>query len=200
MKRLLLAAVLTAAIGGSALPAAADTLYVSGPPAAAPGHPLRLGADHRASQVGDLIAVLFNYSVLSNVNGQGATAKGYNVAQGAGTGSVLFGFLRFPTNITGSTSSNRSKTQSDTSSFQNAMMATITNVLPSGALAIAGDEKIVINGQLQTVHVTGLVRPEDVDFNDTVLSSRIANLDTTFSGDFQQKNRGIIRRILDFLF
>ena len=35
-------------------PAAADTLYQAAPPPAAPGHPLRLGADHKAQHPAEL--------------------------------------------------------------------------------------------------------------------------------------------------
>jgi flagellar L-ring protein precursor FlgH len=80
------------------------------------------------------------------------------------------------------------------------MMATVTGVLPSGALVIAGDQELVVNGQDQTLHVRGVVRPEDIDGTDTVLSSRIANVEARFDGDFQEKNKGLIRRVLDVLF
>jgi len=56
------ASLIAAAVLALAGPAAADTLYVAGPPAAAPGHPMHLGADHRASQVGDLVHIVFNFN------------------------------------------------------------------------------------------------------------------------------------------
>jgi flagellar L-ring protein precursor FlgH len=80
------------------------------------------------------------------------------------------------------------------------MEAMVVGVLPSGALEIAGDQRMVVNGQNQTLHVTGYVRPEDIDANDTVLSSRIGNVQGSFSGNFQEKNVGLIRKILGWLF
>ena len=180
--------------------ASADTLYVAAPPAQAPGHPLRLGPDHRASQVGDLVEIQFNFAVNTASSDVSQDGKGYNLNLGAGTGNLAQSILRFPSGIGGSTAAQSSKTRNGTNSFISAMMATVTNVLPSGALVVAGDQGLNINGQNQTLHVTGVVRPEDIDSTDTVLSTRIANVQAKFSGDFQEKNKGIIRKILDFLF
>ena len=58
MRRPFLALAMVAAL---AAPAMADTLYQAAPPPAAPGHPLRLGPDHKATQVGDLVQVVFNF-------------------------------------------------------------------------------------------------------------------------------------------
>ena len=180
--------------------ASADTLYVAAPPAQAPGHPLRLGPDHRASQVGDLLEIQFNFAVNTASSDVQANGKGYNINLGAGTGNAAQSLLRFPTGLGGTTGTQSSKTRNGNNSFVTAMMATVTNVLPSGALAVSGDQSLNINGQNQALHVTGVVRPEDIDSTDTVLSTRIANVQAKFSGDFQEKNKGLVRKILDFLF
>jgi flagellar L-ring protein precursor FlgH len=80
------------------------------------------------------------------------------------------------------------------------MEAQVTDILPSGALRLAGDQLLSVNGQKQTLHVTGIVRPEDIDSTDTVLSSRVANVQAEFSGNFQEKHKGLVQKILDFLF
>ncbi len=79
------------------------------------------------------------------------------------------------------------------------MMATVTGVLPSGALQIAGDQGLTINGRAQTLHITGIVRPEDIDNTDTVLASRVANVQASFKGD-DQKSKGLLARIVSWLF
>ena len=179
--------------------AAADSLYVAGPPPAAAGHPLRLGPDHRAQQVGDLVGVQFNFSVSNSSTMNVTNTKGYSVALAPGTGNLAQSFLRFPAGIAGNTGTQSANSNTGTNTFTTAMMATVTNVLPSGALEIGGDQNLVINGQRETLHVTGMIRPEDIDQSDTVLSSRVANLDGTFNGNFKD-NRGLLRRILDWLF
>ncbi len=183
--------------------AQADTLYTAPPPAAAPGHPLRLGPDHRASQVGDLLHVQFNFSVQSFSSDVSSNTKQFNVGSSTGTsgsGPSILGFIRLPTSIGGQTGSQNSKTENGQTTFTSDMEATVVGILPSGALEVAGDQRMIVNGQDQTLHVTGVVRPEDVDSSDTVLGSRMADVQGSFSGNFQQKNVGLIRRILNWLF
>ena len=180
--------------------ASADSLYVAGPPPAAPGHPLHLTSDHRAQQIGDLVAVQFNFAVNSTSTNVTTNTKNYNIGLGAGTGNAALSFLRFPTSLGGGTGSSSSAQKTGTNTFTSAMMATVTDVLPSGVMKIEGDQELIINGKNQDLHVVGYVRPEDIDQTDSVLSTRIANVQATFTGDFQEKNKGLLRRILDVLF
>jgi flagellar L-ring protein precursor FlgH len=192
--------VLTLALAALPGVAFADTLYVSQPASTAPGHPLRLGPDHKASQVGDLISVQFNFAVASSSTDVVNNTKSYNVGIPAASGNAALAFLRFPTSLGGGTGLQSNHTKNGSNSFQSQMMAQVVGVEPSGALDIAGDQRLVVNGQEQTLHVTGIVRPEDVDQTDTVLSTRIANVQASFNGNFQEKNKGLVRRILDVLF
>jgi flagellar L-ring protein precursor FlgH len=170
--------------------AAADTLYQAAPPPAGPGHPLRLAPDHRASQIGDLVYIVFDF------NDSNTHSDIYQSSKAAGF--TLTGLFNIPA-IAGQTSAASSKTANGTDSFVSTMMATVTDVLPSGTLAVAGDQGVVVNGRHQTLHITGFIRPEDLDNTDAVLSSRVANVQASFNGD-NPKGKGIIQRILEFLF
>ena len=186
--------------------ALADTLYVSAPAPVGPGHPLRLGPDHRAEQTGDLLHIQFNFAVRSSSSDVSTNAKQFSAgASNGATGTtsgikLLGGLINIPTSIGGSTGSQNTKTENGTTAFVSDMMATVINVLPSGVLQIAGDQAMVVNGQTQTLHITGFVRPEDIDSTDTVLSSRVADVQGSFNGNFQEKRVGLIRHILNWLF
>ncbi len=193
-------ALVAAACLAPALPVRADTLYVAAPPPVAPGHPLRLTSDRKASQIGDLVAVQFNFSTTTQRAYASSTAKGYKVGQGAGSGLFNLPFVRIGANLTGSTGSNASDSKSDTSAFTSAMMATVTNVLPSGALQIEGDQNVIVNGESQKLHVVGFARPEDIDNTDTISSTRLANVHADYAGDQTKEHKGIVRKILDVLF
>lgn len=191
------------------LPAAAlaDTLYVAPPPPVGPGHPLRLGPDHRAGQIGDLLHIQFNFAVQSNSSDVSQNSKQFSVGSSNGAGGsgttgirLLGGLVNIPTSLGGNTGSQSSRTENGGTSFVSDMMATVVNVLPSGVLQIAGDQSMMVNGQNQTLHITGFVRPEDIDTTDTVLSSRVADVQGTFNGNFQEKHVGLIRHILNWLF
>jgi flagellar L-ring protein precursor FlgH len=190
-----------AALGAAfALPAQADTLYVAAPPPSAPGHPLHLMSDHKATQVGDLVAVVFDFSTAASRTYQSSTAKGYTATQGAGTGFLSLPLLRLGGSSTGSTASNASDAKSDASSFVSAMMATVTNVLPSGALQLEGDQEMFINGEKQKLHVKGFARVDDIDNTDSIPSTRLSNVSATYLGNDTKDHKGIIRKVLDALF
>jgi flagellar L-ring protein precursor FlgH len=195
-----LSALIAAVCLATALPVRADTLYVPAPPPVAPGHPLRLVSDRRASQIGDLVAVQFNFTTSAQRAYTSTTAKGYSVGQGAGGGLFNLPFLRLGANLSGTTGSNASDAKTDSSAFTSAMMATVTNVLPSGALLLEGDQDILLNGEKQKLHVSGYARPEDIDDTDTIASTRLANVHADYAGDQTKEHKGIVRKILDVLF
>jgi flagellar L-ring protein precursor FlgH len=192
---------IAAALLALAVPAAADTLYVAGPPAAAPGHPMHLGADHRATQVGDLVHITFNFNGSANNSDAATTANTYSNTLGAGTGVFNLPILRLGGGTNATSSTGLAKTQTIVQTFTSSMTAVVTNVLPSGAMQVAGDQKLTINGVPQALHVTGTIRQEDIDNTDSVTSSNVANIDAKFSGiDTQEHNKGILQKIIGFLF
>jgi flagellar L-ring protein precursor FlgH len=189
-----------ALVAALTVPAFADTLYQAAPPPAGPGHPLRLGTDHKAAQVGDLLQVVFNFNVNSTSSDVTNVSNSYNLGLGQGTGLANVSLLRFGAGLNGGRQTQSSKTQSGQNTFVSTMEAQVTDVLPSGALRISGNQALIVNGQRQTLHITGLVRPEDIDNTDSVLSTRVANVEAKFDGNFQEKHKGLIQKILDFIF
>jgi flagellar L-ring protein precursor FlgH len=184
----------------TALPVYADTLYVSAPPPFSPGHPLRLLSDRKASQIGDLVAVQFNFTTTSQRAYASTTAKNYNIAQGAGSGLFNLPLVKLGANLTGATGSSATDSKTDSSTFSTAMMATVTDVLPSGALQLEGDQDILVNGEKQKLHVVGYARPEDIDNTDTISSTRLANVHADYAGDQTKEHKGLLHKVLDALF
>ena len=195
------AAVLAAALCAPLLaPAGADTLYQAAPPPAAPGHPMHLGADHKAQQVGDLVQVVFNFAVNSTSSDVTSVNNNYNLGVNPGSGLANVSLLRFGLGLGGGRQTQTSKTQTGQNTFVSTMEAQVVDVLPSGALRISGDQALIVNGEKQTLHITGIVRPEDIDNTDAVVSTRVAAVTAKFDGNFQEKHKGLIQKILDFLF
>jgi len=182
--------------------AGADTLYVAPPASIAPGHPLRLGADHRAQQVGDIVNVVFNFSATNAQSDTTSTTKNFSggASQNQNTGIKVFNVINIPTSISGNTSNGFTRTHAISNTFTSSMMATVVDVLPSGTLAIAGDQNVLINGIVQKIHVTGIIRQEDIDNTDSVPSTRIANVQTRFDGNVPANSSGLIQKIMNFLF
>lgn len=184
-----------------AVPAAADTLYVPAPPPAAAGHPMRLGADHRASQVGDLVQVIFNFSQNSSATDSTNVTNSYTNALNGATGLFNLPLLRLGGTLGANSATALNTNQNAAHSFSASMEATVTQVLPSGNLVISGIQSMVVDGKPQKLHITGTIRPDDISSADAVLSSNVANASASFDGaGYNSAHRGLLQRLVDFLF
>jgi len=81
--------------------------------------------------------------------------------------------------------------------------AVITQILPNGALVVVGRQEIRVNAELRELNVTGVVRAEDIESDNTVSHERIAEMRVAYGGrgtlsDLQQPRWGT--QIWDILF
>jgi len=80
--------------------------------------------------------------------------------------------------------------------------AVVREVLPNGNLVIEGNREIQVNGEVQIIRLTGVVRPVDISTQNVVLSSRIADARITYTGVgvVDEKQRpGWFTRLVDYL-
>ncbi|MGQ3891443.1 flagellar basal body L-ring protein FlgH [Legionella sp. CNM-4043-24] len=78
----------------------------------------------------------------------------------------------------------------------------VKDILPNGTYLIEGRQMIQINGELQSITLGGLVRQEDISPQNTVLSTRIADAQITYTGDGSVSNsqrRNYIYKVLSFM-
>lgn len=83
--------------------------------------------------------------------------------------------------------------------------ATVVEVLPTGALSIAGLQEVRVNNELRELQVTGFVRPADISRRNEITYDKIAAARVSYGGrgqisDMQQPRLGqqILDRILPF--
>ena len=73
-------------------------------------------------------------------------------------------------------------TSDQTGSLNGALAIIVTRVLPNGTLFVEGKKDLVFSEGREEVYVSGLVKPDDVQPDDTVLSSRIAQASIAYRG------------------
>jgi len=61
--------------------------------------------------------------------------------------------------------------------------AKVVEVMPNGTLAIESRKEITINNEKQILILRGMVRPDDIAIDNTVLSNRVADAEVFFVGD-----------------
>ncbi len=63
----------------------------------------------------------------------------------------------------------------DERSFVDYITVVIIDVMPNGSLVVAGTRQREIAGDIQTIEASGIVRTEDISFDNVVESKRVAN-------------------------
>ena len=60
--------------------------------------------------------------------------------------------------------------------------AVVTQILPNGSLVIVGRQEILVNSELRELMVTGVIRPSDIDSDNTISHEKIAEMRVAYGG------------------
>lgn len=198
--RLVAGLVLAAAlVWGSATEVAAESLWAKAQETQA-GFAGGLYADARARRVGDLVTII----IVERAEATSAASTG-SEREGSlkiGPGQGLLDFIPL-LGAAGGSSFDGSGRTARSGSVKAQMTARVVEVLPGGALLLEGRQTIVINAEQQEIVLTGIVRPEDISRENTVLSTYVADAQIVVRGTGAlgaQQKPGILTRIFDWLF
>lgn len=90
----------------------------------------------------------------------------------------------------------------DERSIVDRITVVVEDILPNGNLVVMGSRHRDIVNDIQTIQVSGIVRPSDISFNNTVKSEQVANfhLVTINKGVSETYNKpGWLGRLFDFI-
>jgi len=160
--------------------------------------------NRKAAEVGDVVTILIEEQALA---GSQARTKTEAASAQSLSGEDGKGFLNFIDLFSGGVNTDDTfEGKGETSRSGNLsarMSASIVEVLPNGNLRVEGSREVVINQEKQRLTLTGVVRPEDVKANNTVMSTYLADARITYDGKgpvHGAQRRGLITRILSFFF
>jgi flagellar L-ring protein FlgH len=167
--------------------------------------------DQRAARIGDILTVTVNITDKANIANEtqrSRTSKedsgitdfiGSHLLAGAATPPVLPGRL-LTADSTASSDGKGSVQRQE--ALQTNVAAVVTQVLPNGNLVVEGKQEIRVNFEIRELIVAGIVRPEDIQSDNTIDSSKIAEARIAYGGrgqlsDVQQPRYG--QQVLDVL-
>jgi flagellar L-ring protein precursor FlgH len=165
--------------------------------------------DQRAHQVGDILTIVVNINDQANWSNETLRSRKNSEDSGIdnffGKPKVPIMNTPVPTRIfTGdsSSSSDGKGTIARTEAVVTNVAAVVTQVLPNGNLVIEGKQEVRVNFEIRELVVAGIVRPEDIQSDNTIDSSKIAEARIAYGGrgqitDVQQPRYG--QQVLDVL-
>jgi flagellar L-ring protein FlgH len=164
--------------------------------------------DQRAHQIGDLLTVTVN--ITDQANFANETQRSRNVTEDSGITAFLGSALlngntalpgRLLTADSTSSSDGKGSIQRQESLTTN-IAAVVTQILPNGNMVVEGKQEIRVNFEMRELIVAGIVRPEDIQSDNTIDSSKIAEARIAYGGhgqitDVQQQRYG--QQVMDVL-
>lgn len=148
--------------------------------------------DVRARRVGDVVTVVLSERTNATQSASASTSKDNAIStQNPTLFGRLFGFRAggvssTPLNLENSLNSSKSFNGEGGSEQSNQLTGDVTALvieeLPNGYLRIRGEKLISINKGDEYIRLTGIVRPVDIQANNTILSTMVANAEISYGG------------------
>jgi flagellar L-ring protein precursor FlgH len=136
-------------------------------------------ADDVARHIGDVLTIVISEdSKVDNTakrDLQKDTAKTSTFDGSMGIDNILPKIPGFTMNGAGSDQMKSKADYKDERSYTDRVSAIVMDVLPNGNLMVVGSRDRQIGGDVQTIEVSGIVRPNDIGFDNTIKSQQVAN-------------------------
>ncbi len=166
--------------------------------------------DQRAHQVGDILTVKVKIDDKASVENE--TNRRRKAGEEAGVRdflgrSALPGLIRakVPSTLIAADSITATEGKGTTDRKDEVMTniaGVVTQVLPNGNLVLEGRQEVRVNFEVRELIVAGVVRPEDIESDNTIESTKIAQARIAYGGrgqltDMQQPRYG--QQVMDIL-
>ena len=166
--------------------------------------------DQRAHQVGDILTVKVKITDKANIENETNRTRKENLDSGITdfigsktivnpSTAILPGRLL---TTDGSSSSDGKGTIDRKDEITTNIAAVVTQMLPNGNMVVEGKQEMRVNFEIRELIVAGIVRPEDIESDNTIDSTKIAEARIAYGGrgqitDIQQPRYG--QQVMDVL-
>ncbi|MEA1867528.1 MAG: flagellar basal body L-ring protein FlgH [Thermodesulfobacteriota bacterium] len=150
-----------------------------------PSYAISLFEDSRARKVGDILTIILTEKTDAKKEASTNARKETDISVGSPTffsrTVKLFGYAL--NSVLGSSHKFSGKgDNSQSNSLTGSVTVIVVDILPNRNLVVEGEKNITINQGGDFVRISGIVRPEDIQPDNSVLSTKVANADISYSG------------------
>ena len=163
-------------------------------------------------KVGDPVTVYIKEKSQADQEGKTAASKESSVH-----GSLMDLFQQFANSISGQDQLQRNREfkigggddfdgsgkTSRKSDITGVLTVLVSEIQPNGNLLVYGQHRVKVNDEIETIQVRGEIRAKDIDKNNGVYSSQIANAEISLKGSgvvSQKQSPGVLTRAFNWLF
>lgn len=156
--------------------------------------------DDIAREIGDLLTIIIVENSAATQKASTKTSQDSEV--GAGPGAGIFDFVdTFSLKYDDQNSADGTTTRQGTISAN--ITVQIIDKQPNGNLIVQGFKKINVNGEVQEIEITGVIRLQDINSDNTIQSTYMMDTEIRFSGQGvvgDKQNAGLLERLFNWLF
>lgn len=151
------------------------------------GRGIALFEDPKPYRVGDILTIILEESTSASKNADTSTKKDEDVSIDIPTifgttptheGNQLWDLSMSPTReFEGEAESSQSN------SLSGEITVTVVDVLQNGNLVVQGEKWFTLNQGKEYIRVAGVIRPQDIQSDNTITSSKLADAQIAYSGE-----------------
>ena len=146
---------------------------------------MRLFETRAARRVGDIVTI----RLVESTNASKKAGTNFDKNDEVNLANpTLFGYpfkikgATLETHVNGSRTFDGKGESDQSNSLRGQISAFVVEVYPNGNMAIRGEKMLTLNQGEEFVQISGVVRPDDIGADDTVLSTQVADAQITYAG------------------
>ncbi|EAT12520.1 flagellar basal body L-ring protein FlgH [Bermanella marisrubri] len=142
---------------------------------------MALYGDQRSRRIGDIVTIILQEQTNASKSNSASTTKDSEIDV---VPTSIFGqgldFLQ--NDFEAERAFDGSGDADQSNSLQGQITVTISDILPNGVLEIRGEKWLSLNQGDEFIRVKGLIRPQDISSDNTVLSHKLADARISYGG------------------
>lgn len=166
------------------------TIAVAPPPAAEPNGSIfqvengyaPLTSGMRAARVGDVLTIMLQERITAGISNSTGTNKDGSIGLSPPTSGPLSVISSTDLNMGGNQSFKGKGDAAQSNTLSGELSVTIAAVYPNGTMLVKGEKRLALNRGDEFVQFSGIVRTADINSDNRVLSSRVADARINYKG------------------
>ncbi|MFP4198000.1 MAG: flagellar basal body L-ring protein FlgH [Halanaerobium sp.] len=155
--------------------------------------------DYPEYNTGDVITVVIeeDASAIQSANSDASQDSSYNSEGGGLLDFLPFFDFSYSDSETADGATERSGT------LEADITTEVIEARDNGNLKIQGKKQVRINGETQTIILEGVIRPQDINFDNEVSSKRVSDANIEYEGQGtvgDKQDPGLLTRLVNFIF